>query len=32
MKENNFVSAAVYLDNSSDNIYEFLKMANDVFK
>ncbi len=32
MKENNFVSAAVYLNNSSDNIYEFLKMANDVFK
>lgn len=32
MKENNFVSAAIYLDESSDHIYEFLKMANDVFK
>lgn len=31
MKENNFVSAAVYLDDGSKNIYEFLTMVNEVF-
>ncbi len=32
MKENNFVSAVVCLNNGAGNVYDFLTMANAVFK